>query len=74
MKYKNIDDDYFTEHFEELVQNHGGEWIVITKGDKIGVGPKHTVKNMLKIAQRRFPSEVYLVLPIPKEEDIGYVF
>lgn len=70
MGLKDLNDDYFTEHFEELVENHGGEWIVIARGEKIGIGPKHKVREMLKIAKEKFPGEVYLISPIPKEEEI----
>ena len=70
MSYKNLNDKYFTDHFEELVENHGGEWIVIAGGKEIGIGPRHKLKYMLEIAKKKFPGEVCLVSPIPKEEEI----
>ncbi|MEW5767874.1 MAG: hypothetical protein AB1797_09665 [bacterium] len=73
MGYKDLNDEYFTSHFEELVENHGGEWIIIAKGEKIGTGPKHKVREILKMAKEKFPAEVCLVSPIPKEEEIECV-
>ncbi|MEW6102943.1 MAG: hypothetical protein AB1630_03855 [bacterium] len=70
MRYKDLNDEYFTSHFEELVKNHGGEWIVIAKGKKMGIGPKHEVREMFKMAKEKFPGEVCLISPIPKEEEI----
>lgn len=70
----NLNDHYFTEHFEELVTEHGGEWIVIAKGELVGIGPKHTVKEMLRNARERFPGEIPLASPIPREEEIECIF
>ncbi|MDI6792259.1 MAG: DUF5678 domain-containing protein [bacterium] len=67
---RNYNDEYFTEHFEELVAEHGGEWIVVARGELIGVGPKYTVREMLKKAREKFPHEIPLASPIPKEEEI----
>ena len=70
---RNPNDEYFTEHFEELVAEHGGEWIVITEGDLVGIGPKYAVREMLKEARKRFPGKIPLASPIPKEEEIECV-
>lgn len=70
MLYENLNDSYFTKHFEKLIKKHGGEWIVIAKGEKIGIVPKYKVKDLLEIARDKFPNEICLISPIPKEEEI----
>lgn len=70
MAYKSKNDAYFSEHFESLVDRHGGKWIVIVNGEKIAIGYKHELSKMLKKAREKYPNETPLAAPIPRKEEL----
>ncbi|MCD6220438.1 hypothetical protein J7K43_08665 [Candidatus Calescamantes bacterium] len=70
MVYENKNDAYFSAHFEELVNKHGGKWIVIAGGEEIAIGNKHELSQMLKKARKKYPNETPLAAPIPRKEEL----
>jgi len=70
MVYKSKNDAYFSKHFETLVNEHGGKWIIIVKGKKIAICPKHELSQRLKKARERYPDETPLAAPIPRKEEL----
>ena len=68
--YHDPNHDYFSSHFEELVDNHGGKWIVLAKGQLIAICEGNEIHRWLDEAERKFPKEVPFATPIPRPEDI----
>ena len=66
----NKNDAYFSAHFEELVNKHGGEWVVIAKGKKVAIGHKYELHEMLKKAREKYPDAIPLAAPIPRKEEL----
>ena len=60
----------FTKHFNRLVTQAGGQWVVIARGQVIEVGPKRSLKRMVKQAKARYPGETPLVAPIPTDQEL----
>lgn len=63
-------DAYYTEHFEELVEKYGGQWIVIACGKLIAVSHKNELSKMLKKARKKYPNEIPLAAPVPQKEEL----
>ena len=70
MEHKNKNDEYFSKHFEKLVDKHGGKWIVIVDGKKFAIGYKYELSKMLKKARKKYPGKTPLAAPIPREEEL----
>lgn len=68
--YSEPNHDYFSEHFEELVLNHGGKWIVLIKGELISICHEDEITKYLALAREKYPGEVPFASPIPKKEEI----
>ena len=47
-----------------------GRWVVIAAGRIIRIGPKRSLKRMVKQAKTRYPDETPLVAPIPTDQDL----
>jgi len=60
----------FTKYFDRLVTQAGGKWVVIAAGQIIKIGPKQSLKRMVKQAKARYPNETPLVAPIPTDQDL----
>ena len=63
-------DECFRRHFTELVEQHGGEWIVIAGGEIVGIGPEAQVSQLSRKARELYPEETPLLAPIPTADDI----
>jgi hypothetical protein len=68
--YHDPNHDYFSSRFEELVQNHGGKWIVLAKGQLIAICEGSELDHWLAEAEKKFPQTVPFATPIPREDDI----
>ena len=68
--YHNPNHDYFSSHFEELVKNHGGKWIVLAKGHLIAICQGGELNHWLDEAEKKFPQEIPFATPIPREDEI----
>jgi hypothetical protein len=68
--YHDLNHDYFSSHFEELVKNHGGKWIVLSKGDLIAICEGSELNHRIDEAEKKFPRDIPFAAPIPREEDI----
>jgi hypothetical protein len=68
--YHDPNHDYFSNHFEELVQRHGGKWIVLAKGYPVAICEASELDHWLNEAEKKFPQEVPFATPIPREDDI----
>ena len=72
-RYSEPNDDYFQEHLSEFVRDHGGEWVVIAGGELVGFAHKEGISALVKRARKRFPGDIPLVAPIPREEELECV-
>ena len=70
MTYRNRNDLYLRKNLKKLMAHHGGEWIVISGGQPIGIGPKRSLKRYFKIAREKNPRGTPLVSPIPTREQV----
>jgi hypothetical protein len=70
MTYRNRNDAYLSKHLKKLMKQHGGQWVVISEGRLIGVGPKKSLKKYFELAKKRNPKETPLVSPIPTKEQV----
>jgi hypothetical protein len=68
--YHDPNHDYFSSHFEELVNNHGGKWIILAKGHLIAICEGGGLNRGLDEAEKRYPESVPFATPIPRAEDI----
>jgi hypothetical protein len=64
---------FFRRHFEEFVNNYGGQWVVIANGRLIGTGTKDRIKELFTKAKKLYPTEEPHISPIPKPEEIECV-
>ena len=60
----------FTKHFNRLVTQAGGKWVVIAGGQVIRIGPKQALKRMVREAKVRYPDKTPLIAPIPTDQDL----
>ena len=63
-----IQSDWITEHFEELVKEHGGCYIAVV--DKEIVARGDNPKDVENEALRRYPDKIPSVMKVPTEDDI----
>jgi hypothetical protein len=70
MGYENKNDAYFAKHFEELVNDHGGKWIVLVNGEKIAICSKYELSKILEKARKQFPNQTPFAAPIPRKEEL----
>lgn len=61
-------DQWYTDHFEELVQKYGGKSIAVVKEKIIAVAD--TEQEAARLAREAQPDVVPLVLAIPLEEEL----
>jgi GH35 family endo-1,4-beta-xylanase len=61
-------DEWYTDHFEELVGKYGGKVIAVVEGEIIAV--TDTEKEAEEMALRSKPDAIPLVLAIPTEEEL----
>ena len=60
----------FTKQFNQLVAKSGGQWVVISGGEVIRIGPKRLLTRMVQQAKMRHPGQTPLVAPIPTDKDL----
>ncbi len=70
MRFKDPNHQYFTDHFADLVEKYAGNWVVIAGGEMIGICPKHQLSALIDQARQKYPDDIPLTAPIPKEEEI----
>jgi hypothetical protein len=70
VRYRDANDEYFQNHLSEFVKEHGGKWVVIAGGELIGFTSKENISTLVKKARKRFPDDIPLVSPIPREEEL----
>ncbi len=61
-------DEWYTDHFEELVHKYGGKAIAVIDGKVVAVAD--TEKEADETARKLKPDAVPLVLSIPTEEEL----
>jgi len=61
-------DQWYSDHFEELVQKYGGRCIAVVKEKIVGVAD--TEREAAGLAREAQPDVVPLVLSIPLEEEL----
>ena len=66
--YSDPNDAYFREHFEELVDNHGGQWLVMADGEVVAICEGYEMHQY--IDQIRARGIVPFIAPIPRPEEI----
>jgi len=66
--YYDPNDAYFTEHFEELVDHHGGQWIVMAEGEVVAICEGYEIHQYTD--QIRARGIVPFAAPIPRPEEI----
>lgn len=66
--YYDPNHEYFTEHFEELVDNHGGQWIVLAEGELVAICEDDEVLGYVEEVRRR--GLVPFMSQIPRPEEI----
>lgn len=68
LKYElNEDDDWITDHFEELVENYEGKWVAVVDEEIASVGDSAIVVE--EIALKKNPNKLPSVILIPHKED-----
>jgi hypothetical protein len=60
--------EYFTEHFEELVDNHGGKWILLEEGKLVAICEEYEVHQYAEQIRQR--GHVPFLSPIPTPEEV----
>ena len=72
LKHKKFDleamDQWYTDHFEELVQKYGGKSIAVVEEEIVAVAD--TEREAAQLAKESHPDAVPLVLSIPLEEEL----
>lgn len=61
-------DDWYTSHFEELVEKYPHKAIAVVKGQIVAVGESEL--EVYRQALQQYPNETPFVLTIPSEEDL----
>jgi hypothetical protein len=60
--------DWYTRLFEELVEKYPGKAVAIVNGEIVEVG--ETEVEVDRLARRRFPGEIPLVVTVPTEDEL----
>jgi hypothetical protein len=71
--YRDVDHAYFRKHFSRLVREHGGEWIVLAKGNLIGIGEKDKLNELVLRARSKYPDGIPFIAPIPTKNELECV-
>jgi len=61
-------DNWYTTHFEDLVQKYAGKAIAVVDGKIVAVAD--TEKEADRLVREKYPDAVPLVLAIPTEEEL----
>lgn len=61
------DDEWITEHFEELVDKYEGKWIAIVNGKIVATGK--SAVEVEEVAMKDNPEKLPSVILIPQKED-----
>jgi len=67
-QYDNPNDAYFGSHFEELVDNYGGKWIVMAEGEVVAICEGHEMPHYADQIRKRGITP--FAAPIPRPEEI----
>jgi enamine deaminase RidA (YjgF/YER057c/UK114 family) len=60
--------DWYTRLFEELVEKYPGKAVAIVNGKIVEIG--ETEVEVDRLARRRFPEEIPLVVTVPTPEEL----
>jgi hypothetical protein len=63
----NADDDWITDHFEELVDKYEGRWVAVVDEEVAAVGD--SAVEVEEIALKKNPNKLPSVILIPHKED-----
>ena len=61
-------DDWYTKHFQELVEKYPHKAIAVVKGQIVAVGDSE--REVDRQAKQQYPNEIPLVVTVPSEEDL----
>jgi hypothetical protein len=61
-------DDWYTSHFEELVEKYPGKAVAIVNGRIVGVGESE--QEVDSQARKQYPGETPFVVTVPTEEEL----
>ena len=71
--YSDPDDRYFRKHFNRLVRENGGQWIVLAEGKLVGIGKKKKLPGLIQKIHLNYPKATPFVAPIPTKEELECV-
>ena len=74
IKYSNPNDECLGDRLSDFVKSHGGKWVVIAGGKVIGFADKEGLSRVVKRARKRFPGDTPLISPIPREEELEWIW
>ena len=57
----------------EQIRAHGGEWIVLAKGNLIGIGKKDKLNELVLRARSKYPDGIPFIAPIPTKDELECV-
>ena len=61
-------DDWYTEHFEELVDKYPGKAVAVVNGEIIEIGDNE--RELDRRARERYPAETPFVIRVPTEQEL----
>jgi hypothetical protein len=61
-------DDWYTAHFEELVENYPGKAVAVVNEKIVGIGDNE--RELDRRAREQYPGETPFVIRVPKEEEL----
>jgi Family of unknown function (DUF5678) len=61
-------DDWYTEHFEELVEKYPGKAVAMVNGEIVEVGDSE--RGLDRRARKRYPGETPFVIRVPTEQEL----
>jgi len=61
-------DDWYTEHFEELVDKHPGKAVAVVSGEIVGIGDSE--QELDRRARQQYPGETPFVIRVPIEQEL----
>ena len=61
-------DDWYTEHFEELIDKYPGKAVAVVKGEIVGVGESE--RDLDRRARQQHPGEIPFVIRVPRPEEL----
>lgn len=63
-------DDWYTDHFEQLVEKYPGKAVAVVNGEIVGIGDNE--RELDPQARQQYPGETPFVTRVPTEEELSY--